>query len=119
MERVADDALAFVKDVFCEDCSGHDYFHTLRVYRMAVKLAEREQADLSIVRLAAGARRAGGQDKNDMRDHRGGVVQGERFRYAGDGGGEVRAGRGSAGRAGGHRDRQDVRVWGKPRPRHV
>lgn len=53
MERVVDDALAFVKDVFCEDCSGHDYFHTLRVYRMAVKLAEREQADLDIVRLAA------------------------------------------------------------------
>lgn len=48
-----DDALAFVKDVFCEDCSGHDYFHSLRVYKMAVKLAEQEQADLSIVRLAA------------------------------------------------------------------
>lgn len=53
MERVVDDALAFVKDVFCEDCSGHDYFHSLRVYKMAVKLAEQEQADLSIVRLAA------------------------------------------------------------------
>lgn len=53
MERVVDDALAFVKDVFCEDCSGHDYFHTLRVYRMAVKLAQQEQADLDIVRLAA------------------------------------------------------------------
>ena len=56
MERVVDDALAFVKDVFCEDCSGHDYFHSLRVYKMAVKLAEQEQADLSIVRLAAQSR---------------------------------------------------------------
>ncbi len=53
MERVVDDALAFVQDVFRDDCSGHDYFHTLRVYKMAVKLAEQEQADLTIVRLAA------------------------------------------------------------------
>lgn len=53
MEGIVDDALAFVKDAFREDYSGHDYFHTLRVYNMAVKIAEREQADLDIVRLAA------------------------------------------------------------------
>lgn len=53
MERVVDDALAFVKDMFCDDCSGHDYFHTLRVYNMAVKLAEQEHADLAVVQLAA------------------------------------------------------------------
>ena len=53
MEQIVDDALAFVKDAFCDDCSGHDYFHTLRVYNMAVKLAEQEHADLDIVRLAA------------------------------------------------------------------
>lgn len=53
MEEIVDDALAFVRDTFCEDCSGHDYFHTLRVYKMAVKLAEQEHADLDTVRLAA------------------------------------------------------------------
>lgn len=53
MEQILDDALTFAKDTFCEDDSGHDYFHTLRVYNMAVKLAEQEHADLTIVRLAA------------------------------------------------------------------
>lgn len=48
-----DDAMAFAKDTFAADHSGHDYFHTLRVYKMAVKLAEQEGADLAIVRLAA------------------------------------------------------------------
>lgn len=50
---IIDDALAFVRTLFHDDCSGHDYFHTLRVYKMAAGIAEREDADLNIVRLAA------------------------------------------------------------------
>lgn len=47
------DAIEFAKNVFKDDCSGHDYFHTLRVYKLATKIAEQENADLLIVQLAA------------------------------------------------------------------
>lgn len=50
---VIDKALAFVQDFFAQDYSGHDYFHTLRVFRMATRIAEKEQADVRIVQLAA------------------------------------------------------------------
>ena len=46
-------ALAYVKDFFARDFSGHDYFHTLRVFKMAAHIAAEEQADLKIVQLAA------------------------------------------------------------------
>lgn len=46
-------ALAFVEEFFAQDYSGHDYFHTLRVFRTATCIAQKEQADLNIVRLAA------------------------------------------------------------------
>lgn len=53
MEKMIDNALIFVQDTFRDDYSGHDYFHTLRVYKMAVKIAQQEHANLSIVQLAA------------------------------------------------------------------
>ena len=37
--KIIDSALDFVKEVFSSDFSGHDYFHTLRVYKMAVRIA--------------------------------------------------------------------------------
>ena len=46
-------ALAFVKIFFENDFSGHDYFHTLRVFKMATHIAKKEQADLKVVQLAA------------------------------------------------------------------
>ena len=46
-------ALAFVENFFEQDFSGHDYFHTLRVFKMATHIATKEQADLRIVQLAA------------------------------------------------------------------
>ena len=46
-------ALCYVKAVFEKDFSGHDYFHTYRVYKMATEIALKEQADLKIVQLAA------------------------------------------------------------------
>lgn len=48
-----DDALDFAREVFAGDSSGHDYDHTLRVYRMAATIAKEENADLEIVQLAA------------------------------------------------------------------
>ena len=47
------DAIEFVKNIFKYDSSGHDYFHTLRVYKTATGIAERENANLIIVQLAA------------------------------------------------------------------
>lgn len=52
-KTIIDDALRFVKNIFKNDSSGHDYFHTLRVYNIATKLAQREGADLRTVQLAS------------------------------------------------------------------
>ncbi len=43
----------FIKNIFAKDSSGHDYYHTKRVYSLAEKIAVKENADLKIVRLAA------------------------------------------------------------------
>ena len=45
--------LEYVKKIFENDYSGHDYFHTLRVYRMATRIAEQENANVELVQLAA------------------------------------------------------------------
>lgn len=45
--------IEYVKEVFATDFSGHDFFHTIRVYQMATKIAIEEKADLQIVQLAA------------------------------------------------------------------
>ena len=52
-DKIIEDAIEYIKDFFVDEYSGHDYWHTMRVYRMAVKLAEIENADLFIVKLAA------------------------------------------------------------------
>ena len=45
--------LAYVKDKFENEYSGHDFFHTLRVFNMATRIAELENADVETVQLAA------------------------------------------------------------------
>ena len=52
-KNIIDNAMEFVKTVFVDDYSGHDYFHTLRVYKLATRIAEYENADLLTVQLAA------------------------------------------------------------------
>ena len=52
-KTIIDDALRFVKNIFKGESSGHDYFHTLRVYNTATKIAKRENANLNVVQLAA------------------------------------------------------------------
>ena len=46
-------AIEFVKIVFENDFSGHDYFHTLRVFKMATSIASKENADIEIVQLSS------------------------------------------------------------------
>ena len=53
MRKIIDNAIQYVKEVFATDYSGHDYFHTLRVYNMATTIALEENADVEIVQLAA------------------------------------------------------------------
>ena len=46
-------ALKYAKALFENDSSGHDYFHTLRVCKTALTLAEAEHADPLVTGLAA------------------------------------------------------------------
>ena len=52
-KTIMNDAVEFVKTIFQDDHSGHDYFHTLRVYKMATRIAKQENADVMTVQLAA------------------------------------------------------------------
>lgn len=54
MEKtIISDCIEFVKNIFKNDFSGHDFFHTLRVYNLATRIAMEENADLLIVQLSA------------------------------------------------------------------
>ena len=51
--QIIDRAIEFVQKIFKNDYSGHDYFHTFRVFKTAPYIAMKEKADLEIVQLAA------------------------------------------------------------------
>ena len=53
MEQLVQNATKFIKEVFQNDFSGHDVFHSMRVYRTAINIAEAEHADMEVVALAA------------------------------------------------------------------
>ena len=46
-------AQIYVRDKFEYEFSGHDYFHTLRVFKMATRIAQNEGAELEVVQLSA------------------------------------------------------------------
>ena len=53
MKHIIDKGIEFVQWFFEEECSGHDYFHTLRVVKLAKQIAQEENANQDIVVLAA------------------------------------------------------------------
>lgn len=50
---MTDKETEFIKNVFSGDSSGHDFYHTVRVYKLATQIAEHEKADVKTVQLAA------------------------------------------------------------------
>ena len=53
MEQLVQNATKFIKEIFQNDFSGHDFFHSMRVYRTAINIAEAEHAGMEVVALAA------------------------------------------------------------------
>ena len=53
MNEVIVRCIEYVKNIFKNEYSGHDHFHTLRVYKMAKRIEIEENANLEIVSLAA------------------------------------------------------------------
>ena len=53
MNEMIDRALQYARELFVGDSGGHDYYHTLRVYRMAARIGVAEGADAEVVALAA------------------------------------------------------------------
>lgn len=52
-KEALDSLLSDLQEFFKNDYSGHDYNHTMRVYKLAYNIAIQEHADLEIVSLAA------------------------------------------------------------------
>lgn len=53
MNDLIGNTVEFVKEFLKDNYSGHDYYHTLRVYKIATKIAEKENADIELTSLIA------------------------------------------------------------------
>ena len=45
--------LQFIRDIFANDFSGHDYYHSVRVLNMATTICKAEDGDMETVQMAA------------------------------------------------------------------
>lgn len=52
-KSIIENAVELARKTFAEDFSGHDYYHTERVYKLATKIATQENASVKICQLAA------------------------------------------------------------------
>ena len=53
MDDIINKTLEYVYDYFSNDYSGHDFYHTLRVYNLAKAISEKEGGDIEIISLAS------------------------------------------------------------------
>lgn len=53
MENIIEKTIEYIKDFFKADFSGHDFYHTLRVYKLAKCIAKSEECDIELVCLSA------------------------------------------------------------------
>lgn len=51
--HIINNAIEYIRGIFSEDFTGHDFQHTMRVYKVATLLAEKEGADVFAVQLSA------------------------------------------------------------------
>ncbi|MFA6830027.1 MAG: HD domain-containing protein [Bacilli bacterium] len=52
-ELIIQQAEDYIKSLLGSDSSGHDYFHTLRVYKTALAICQKEKGNLLLVSLAS------------------------------------------------------------------
>lgn len=52
-EDLLEKTLLYIKDIFNNDYSGHDYYHSVRVYNLSTSICKVENANLEIVQLAS------------------------------------------------------------------
>jgi uncharacterized protein len=52
-ETLLQRTIEFIKQRFQNDSSGHDYYHTMRVFHTATRIASTENANLLLVQMAA------------------------------------------------------------------
>lgn len=53
MKRIIEKAKEYIKELLFDESTGHDYYHALRVYNMALFLAIGKDVDLDVISLAA------------------------------------------------------------------
>ena len=53
MNNVVELARDYVKEILSNESTGHDFLHSMRVYKMALHLAKDKEVDLTVISLAA------------------------------------------------------------------
>ena len=53
MNELISAALTYIKDIFSGDYSGHDYYHTLRVLKLATEIGNSENCNIDRVKMIA------------------------------------------------------------------
>jgi len=51
--QIVENAFTYIKEIFSEDCSGHDYYHSIRVYKNALTIAQKEGGNIFQIKLGA------------------------------------------------------------------
>ena len=68
-ESVFDEAVAYIGDLFSNDSSGHDVYHSIRVHNTAVAIQKEEGGDINIIRLSALLHDCDDRKLFDTKDH--------------------------------------------------